>query len=177
MWTIARGIAVSVGAVAAVSVSLVQLRKECQDTTFVECLGDTVGWMSGENRARPGAQALLPPAKTPPPPITSPPPPPVTSSTGKTALPAAPARGFTVINAGNEPVFHIFASRCEDRNWGTDRLGTNEVIPPGQRRVLNVHDGSGPCCYDMRVRFKSGTKRDLMGVDVCRLTHWTVNNH
>ncbi|HXF53665.1 MAG TPA: hypothetical protein VNK52_06025 [Hyphomicrobiaceae bacterium] len=169
MWTIARGIVVAVGGVAAVSVSLVQLRKECQDTTFVECLGDAVNWMSGESRARPGAQALLPPAKTSPLP-------PVTSSTGKAAPPGSPARGFTVINAGNEPVFHVFASRCEERNWGTDRLGSNEVISPGQRRMLNLQEGSGPCCYDMRVRFKSGTKRDLMGVDVCRLTHWTVNN-
>jgi hypothetical protein len=157
----------------AVSVSLVQLRKECQDTTFVECLGDTVGWMSGENQA-----PTPPPVKTLSPPITS------STSKINTSMPAppapptspAPARGFTVINAGNEPVFHIFATRCEDGNWGGDRLGKDEVIGPGQRRTLNLHDGVGPCCYDIRARYKSGTKRDFMKVDVCRLTHWTVNN-
>jgi len=87
-----------------------------------------------------------------------------------------PARGFTVINAGTDAVFHVFATRCEDGNWGSDRLGSNEVISPGQRRTLNLYDGTGPCCFDLRARFKNGAKRDFMKVDVCRLTHWTVTN-
>ena len=177
MWTIARGVAVSVGAVMAVSVSLVQLRKECQDTTFTECLGDTIGWMSGGDQAGPGPQSVVaPPAvKTvkPAPPNTSS----ITTQPPRANVATtAPARGFTVINAGTDTVFHVFASRCEDGNWGNDRLGSNEVINPGQRRTLSLYDGTGPCCFDLRARFKNGAKRDFMKVDVCRLTHWTVTN-
>jgi hypothetical protein len=163
----------------AVAVPLVQLRKECHETTFTECLGDTISWMSGGNQVGPGPQASVAPpaAKTvnPAPPDTSS----ITTQPPRDKTNVAtttPGRGFTVINAGSEPVFHVFASRCEDGNWGGDRLGKEEVIGPGQRRTLSLSDGAGQCCFDLRARFKSGTKRDFMKVDVCRLTHWTVNN-
>ena len=186
MWTtITRSAVVSLGAVAAVSVSLVQLRKECQDTTFVECLGDTIGWVSGDDRGDAGPQppstpqvktGLVTPPKTPSPQNPSPPnstavqPPPKAPMTT-----SAPARGFTVINTGRDTVLALFASRCEERNWGSDRLGANEVIGPGQKRAFNFSDGSS-CCFDLRARFKDNAKRDLMNVDVCRLTHWSVSH-
>jgi hypothetical protein len=171
MWTTARRVMVSVGAVLAVSVPIVQLRKECQDATFFECVGGTAKWALGIDQASP-ARPGPPPTPVNATPVNTPPPP----SKSANVVASTPARGFMVINAGSDAVLAFYASRCEDRNWGNDRLGSNELIGPGQRRTINLSDGAGTCCFDLRARFRNGTKRDMMNVDVCRLTHWTVAN-
>ncbi len=53
----------------------------------------------------------------------------------------AAASSFVVVNRSPEPICVVKFSPSTDNDWGPDRLGSNEVIRPGQRRSWQVPAG------------------------------------
>lgn len=82
--------------------------------------------------------------------------------------------GITVVNGTGAAIEIINFSECRSNNWRGDRLGPNEVIPPGASRYFDMYDGIGDCCRDMRAKFANGAARERMGVNVCSESQWIV---
>lgn len=92
------------------------------------------------------------------------------------ASPAAAQQDYRmqIINGSNTAIEFFYFSECSANNWLNDRLGSNEVIGPGQSKVFNMYDGIPDCCRDMRAKFSNGVTREQMGVNVCRASEWVV---
>src|SRR5215475_9036255 len=58
---------------------------------------------------------------------------------------AASAADFTIVNASNIPLQHLYISPCGARHWGPDQLA--EALPPS--RLFTV-SGITPGCYDIQ---------------------------
>ncbi len=93
------------------------------------------------------------------------------------AGPAAALRndhGVNIINDTDEAIQAVHFSACKDPNWGPDRLGTTEVIPPKAGRFFSMHDGVADCCRDILARFANGVARQRKAVNVCEEYEWVV---
>ncbi|MBX9589412.1 MAG: hypothetical protein K2X43_08905 [Hyphomonadaceae bacterium] len=90
--------------------------------------------------------------------------------------PAAAQQDYrmSIVNGTSTPIEFFHYSECSANNWLGDRLGSNEVINPGGRRVFDMYDGIRDCCRDMRAKFSNGTTRERMSVNVCRESEWVV---
>jgi hypothetical protein len=84
-------------------------------------------------------------------------------------------RRVSIINRGDIPVEMVYASGCRERNWTRDWLG-QDIIEQRETYTFDFDDGSGTCCFDLRVVFRDGTQRTNMGVDVCKMANWIVSN-
>ena len=84
-------------------------------------------------------------------------------------------RRLVVINSGNDTLDNFYASNCKAQNWGRDRLG-EDSLGAGKRKMFDLEDGSGECCFDLRVKFRGGEQRTNMGVNICRVAEWSVSN-
>lgn len=230
MWFASRGLLLFVGALLAVLVYSLQLKKECQGSTPTQCARQLWVWMfhqSGTDAitlTTPPPTATKSPEKTtdpaPPPPAgtkiaekapdpATPPPaatktaapgpqtapdeaaqkpaerlstgtreigPGDTKSTRKGGATAVPLRKLTVVNSGNVELMYFWASECRDQNWGRDRLGEREVIFTGAKRLFEIQDGEGRCCFDLKAEFSDRAQRTKLGVDICAASTWTVAN-
>jgi hypothetical protein len=81
---------------------------------------------------------------------------------------------FAVVNQTDAPIEYFYFSACGANNWGSDRLGTREVILRGAQRRFDMYDGIAGCCRDMRATLATGAARQKLGVDVCRESRWVV---
>jgi hypothetical protein len=81
---------------------------------------------------------------------------------------------MVITNGTNTDIEYFYYSECSANNWLADRLGSNEVIRPGGKRVFDMFDGIRDCCRDMRAKFTNGAARERMNVNVCRESEWYV---
>jgi hypothetical protein len=81
---------------------------------------------------------------------------------------------MVITNGTNTDIEYFYYSECRTNNWLGDRLGSNEVIRPGTKRVFDMFDGVRDCCRDMRAKFINGAARERMNVNVCRESEWYV---
>lgn len=95
---------------------------------------------------------------------------------GLTAFSPAAAQDYRMVitNGTNTDIEFFYYSECRTNNWLGDRLGSNEVIRPGAKRVFDMYDGIRDCCRDMRAKFTNGAARERMNVNVCRESEWYV---
>ena len=74
-----------------------------------------------------------------------------------------PPVDFTLNNALDSPICYVRISPSEAQNWGQDRLGSSEVIGPGESKAFTV-PGS---VYDLLLQdCELGTLREERGVDL-----------
>lgn len=83
-------------------------------------------------------------------------------------LPEPPARdpSFTFVNRSGEPIREIYVSLTTDRNWGPDRLGPRQILPPGAAMPIRLPRG-GACTVDMRVVYMDGRVLEQRNVETC----------
>ena len=72
------------------------------------------------------------------------------------------ADGILLDNESNASVTQVFIRDCDSSDWGSDRLGAEEVVVPDDSRLFAVGDG----CYDMRAVFLSGGASEEHDVEV-----------
>lgn len=83
------------------------------------------------------------------------------------AAPTAPEeRTIAVLNRSPRTIRELYVSGARERNWGSDRLGT-DVIEPGDDLIVRFPDQG--CHYDLRVVFDTGAAEERRGVDFCAL--------
>lgn len=174
---------VAVSAVLGILVYSMQFKKSCEDASPYACVMSLVSWV-GQGMLTPRDVAVKSPQQKPAPEaikktVANTP---KASTTVSSATGIGPAvtndgrnRRVAVVNAGNVIVESVFATSCTSRNWGPDMLGT-KMMAVGQSMTFNFDDGSGTCCFDLRAKFQNGVQRTNMGVNVCDVSRWTVDN-
>lgn len=174
---------VAISAILGILVYSMQFKKSCEDASPYACVMSLVSWV-GQGMLTPRDVALKPPQQKPAPEATKK----TVADTSKVSTntssgigiePAVSSDGrdrrVAVANVGNVNLESVFATSCSSRNWGRDMLGT-KMIGAGQRLTFNFDDGSGSCCFDLRANFQNGVQRTNMGVNVCDVSQWTVDN-
>jgi hypothetical protein len=86
---------------------------------------------------------------------------------------AAQDRRVRVVNASNATVNSFYASNTKRGSWEEDILGRS-VLAPGQSVMINIDDGSGACMYDFKAVLATGRAIETYGMDVCRISSWTI---
>ncbi len=174
---------VAVSAVLGILVYSMQFKKACEDASPYACVVSLVSWV-GHGMLTPRDVAAKPPQQKPPPEAIKK----AAADTTKTSPTLSLATGIgpattndgrdrrvAVVNTGNVVLDSVFATSCTSRDWGRDMLG-DKTISIGQSQTLNIDDGSGTCCFDLRAKFRNGVQRTNMRVDVCNVSRWTVDN-
>lgn len=87
---------------------------------------------------------------------------------------AASAAEFTIVNASNVPLQHLYVSPCGARQWGPDQFA--EALPPS--RLFTV-SGITPGCYDIQFVVAPWNSCIIAGAslrrsEVWKVTRWTV---
>lgn len=208
MWRAARRVLLGIGALLGVLVYSLQFKKACEDASPSQCIMSFIEW-AGHGKLTPRQDVASVPPKTPvpgPPAKVAESPKPPTEPLGimskqvprnddtasvkaerVTREPPREGRGrrLTLINAGDMELVYFYATSCNDKQWGRDLLGANEMVSPGRRRDIQLW---GDCCFDLRAKFRDMARRDQnaqrtqdvvrssMGVDICRFGSWTVSN-
>lgn len=82
------------------------------------------------------------------------------------AEPPARNPSFNFVNRSGEAIREIYVSLTTDRNWGSDRLGPRQILPPGAAMPIPLPRG-GVCTVDMRVVYMDGRVLEQRNVDTC----------
>ena len=88
-------------------------------------------------------------------------------------LASAQDRRVRIVNGTNTTLTHFYASNTNRRSWEEDILGKS-VLPAGRSVMINIDDGSGACMFDFRAVLANGRTVEAYGMNVCRITSWTV---
>jgi hypothetical protein len=86
---------------------------------------------------------------------------------------AAEDRRVRIINDTNVTLTRFYASNAKRRSWEEDILGSS-VLPAGRSVMINIDDGSGACMFDFKAVLSNGRIIESYGMNVCRITSWTV---
>ena len=81
---------------------------------------------------------------------------------------------LTVTNGTDVAVEYFYFASCGGGEWGKDRLGANETIKPGARKVFSLKGGKDDCCRDLRAKLQNSASRQKLNVDICRESEWVV---
>jgi hypothetical protein len=73
---------------------------------------------------------------------------------------------FTFVNRSGEPIREIYVSLTTERNWGRDRLGPRQILPPGASMPIGLPRG-GACTVDMRIVYMDGRILEQRNVETC----------
>ena len=84
-------------------------------------------------------------------------------------------RRVRIINNTNCTMISFQASNTRRNSWEEDILGRS-VVRPGGSFVANINDRTGACMFDLREKFQGGRQAERRGIDVCRVSSWTINN-
>jgi hypothetical protein len=86
---------------------------------------------------------------------------------------AAEDRRVRIINDTNVTLTRFYASNANRRSWEEDILGSS-VLPAGRSVMINIDDRTGACMFDFRAVLSNGRVIESYGMNVCRITSWTV---
>ena len=75
---------------------------------------------------------------------------------------------FTFVNGSGEPIREVYVSLTSDRNWGRDRLGAHQILPPGASMPIGLPRGD-VCTVDMRIVFMDGRVMEQRNVETCSI--------
>jgi hypothetical protein len=82
-------------------------------------------------------------------------------------------RRVRVINESSQPIWRFHASSANKSSWEEDVLGS-DTIQPGRSVVFNLDDGSCRCVFDLLAVTKSRQRLTRMGINICRISSWTI---
>jgi len=80
----------------------------------------------------------------------------------------APNPSFTFVNRSGETIREIYVSLTSERNWGRDRLGPRQILPPGASMPIALPRAGG-CTVDMRVVYMDGRIMEQRNVETCSI--------
>ena len=80
-----------------------------------------------------------------------------------------------IINKTSYTMTSFHASNTKRNSWEEDMLGS-KTIGPGGSFTANINDGTGTCMFDLRATFKGDKQAIRRGINVCKISSWTVTN-
>ncbi|MBP0466801.1 Tat pathway signal protein [Roseomonas sp. PWR1] len=90
-------------------------------------------------------------------PLAPAPPPPVVQQ---------PDPSFTFVNRSGDAIREIYVSLTSERNWGRDRLGPRQILPPGASMPIPL-PRTGVCTADIRVVYMDGRIMEQRNIETC----------
>jgi hypothetical protein len=75
---------------------------------------------------------------------------------------------FTFVNRSGEPIREIYVSLTSERNWGRDRLGPRQILPPDAAMPIAL-PATGVCTVDMRIVYMDGRILEQRNVETCSI--------
>ena len=78
---------------------------------------------------------------------------------------------FTFVNRTGETIREIYVSLTSNRNWGNDRLGPRQILPPGASMPISLPRGE-VCTADMRIVFMDGRIVEQRNVETCNIREY-----
>jgi hypothetical protein len=78
---------------------------------------------------------------------------------------------FTFVNRSGEPIREIYVSLTSERNWGRDRLGPRQILPPGASMPIGL-PRIGVCTVDMRIVYMDGRILEQRNVETCSIRNF-----
>lgn len=76
-------------------------------------------------------------------------------------------RHIEILNRSGETIDYIYWANAATLDWGSDRLGTGQVLEVDEDWRVNVFDGSNACLFNFRVVTAGGREIAVSGVNVC----------
>lgn len=84
-------------------------------------------------------------------------------------------RRVQVVNNTSFTIMRFQASNKGSESWEEDILGVR-ILSPGDTIIMNIDDGSGYCVYDFRATFDDGDAVERRGINVCKVSTFTIND-
>ena len=82
---------------------------------------------------------------------------------------------FSLINNSARAIKNFYTSPTTTTDWQEDVLG-EDTIAPGATDAITIADGSTQCVYDMRFVMDDGAEAIEKGIDVCKLSSYTLSD-
>jgi hypothetical protein len=82
-------------------------------------------------------------------------------------------RTVTIVNNTGSTITNFYGSNAGSNSWEEDILGTS-TLASGSSANINFDDGSGYCSFDFKVVFSDGSTVVEEGIDVCKVTTYTI---
>ncbi|MBR0684140.1 Tat pathway signal protein [Roseomonas eburnea] len=79
-----------------------------------------------------------------------------------------PNPSFTFVNLSGEPIREIYVSLTSQRNWGADRLGPRQILPPGASMPITL-PRTGVCTADIRIVYMDGRVMEQRNIETCSI--------
>lgn len=93
------------------------------------------------------------------------------------ALPAAAQNiEFTLTNDSSYVLTYFYASPTNDDLWGEDLLVDVGILEPGYEGTVFIGDGSDQCLYDFLFETAEGPELEVIGIDICELSSYTLSD-
>tara|TARA_R110002020_G_scaffold255477_2_gene469210 strand:- start:240 stop:572 length:333 start_codon:yes stop_codon:yes gene_type:complete len=83
---------------------------------------------------------------------------------------------FTLINDSSQSLHYFYTNPSNSDEWGDDLLGEDGTLEPGEQGVVTIGDGSDQCEYDFRFETGEGAILEVMQVDICSLSSYTLQD-
>lgn len=85
------------------------------------------------------------------------------------------ARTLELVNESSVTIEHLFVSQADEKNWGSDQLGSNrdDVVAPGASFKLNGLDKD---TFDLKIVTHTGQECVVEGVHFRTNMRWTVTD-
>ena len=83
---------------------------------------------------------------------------------------------FTLINDSSQSLHYFYTNPSNMDDWGDDLLGEDGTLEPGEQGVVTIGDGSDQCEYDFRFETGEGAVLEVMAVDICSLSSYTLQD-
>jgi hypothetical protein len=82
---------------------------------------------------------------------------------------------FDIINNSARSIDNFYTSTSDTTNWEEDVLG-EDTIGPGETDTITISTDDGQCLYDMRFIMEDKAELIEKGIDVCKLSSYTLTD-
>jgi hypothetical protein len=82
----------------------------------------------------------------------------------------AGSKTISVVNKCSFSIDRIYISEVDDKKWGDDILGENEILAPGESVDIEIDCGT----WDVKLIAADGSECEVRGVEMCSADIWNV---
>lgn len=81
---------------------------------------------------------------------------------------------FTLVNQSASNICYVYISSSDNEDWGSDVLGADECMAPGESMHVTFDAGSQPM-WDLRVEDENGNYEDYRGFNLNEISTININ--
>ena len=89
----------------------------------------------------------------------------------------ADRRDFTAHNSSRLIITYLYVSDSGSNSWGSDVLGANTVLAPGESSLIYFTGNSSNCLYDIKAVAQNGAELNDRQVNLCEIGDYYITNN